>query len=303
MRRLLRHDCALVALPAAAAVAASACGRLHFDPLERGTDSGGDTICEVGTPFGTPVLVDGLVSAAADVTLRLQSNELSGLFWSLRTGDGEIFSADRPDRASAFTVSPLAILNAANAVDADPTVSPDGSFAMFSSTRGGGAGGFDLYESERVGGSYNAPVRITTLGTAMNEGDPSWSPAESALYFTSDASGVSRIYRASRTAPATYGTAVMVPELVSAGEEFDPTPSADGLTFYFRSTRPGATGTNGDVFVATRSSLSMPFGSAKLVPELTSPVIEGPSFLSPDLCRLYFTSDRSGAVKIYVATR
>ena len=57
------------------------------------------------------------------------------------------------------------------------------------------------------------------------------------------------------------------------------------------------------MFVARRASLADSFGNIMLVPNVNDTTIDGPSFLSVDQCRIYFTSDRSGNPKIYVASR
>lgn len=275
---------------------AASCGRIDFDP--RPADA--PTRCDIGSPFGTPVLVAGLDTAGIDVTLRLLPDELSGVFWTNASGDADIYSADRPDLATAFSIAPIPALES-TAVDADPTISADGSFVVFDSSRPG-LGGFDLYESERDAMSYQPPVLLTTLSGASTEGEANYSGSESALYFASDRSGASHLYRATRTGPATYMAPQLVTELESSFEEFDPAPSADGLTMYFRSSRPGGPGGT-DIFVATRASLADPFGNIAVVPNVNDVTVDGPSYLSVDQCRLYFTSDRSGNPKIYVASR
>lgn len=286
------------------------CGRVNFDA--RGMDVGDaqpDTTdasmrCDVMAPFAPPVLVDGLNTGSGDITLRLTGDELSGAFWSLRTGEGELYAAQRADRVSSFAARIVPELNAAGAIDADPTLPPDGSFIAFASDRSGGVGGFDLYEAPRVGAGFGPPIAIAALDTVMNETTPTFSMAESSIYYASNASGATRICRAHRTGLATYEPGAEVGELSSGGndEEFDIAPSEDGLVAYFRSTRPGGPG-GGDIFVTLRSTTADPWGVPVLVDGINSSAVDGPSFLSRDLCRLYFTSDRSGIASLYVASR
>jgi len=279
---------------------ASACGRIDFAPLtDTATPDAGS--CNLSAPFGDPVFVDGVMSGAGDITMRLQSNELDGVFWSLRTGDADLFEAHRPDRASPFTVLILTPLNSASNVETDPTVAPDGSFAVFASNRPGGTGSLDLYESLHDVTGYQAPVELAAIDSGGTDGQANWSPSESALYFSSDRSGTSHLFRSVRTGPATYTPPVLVSELTGDGEEYDPVPSADGLVLYFRSSRAGGPGGT-DMYVTRRARLTDPFGPATLISELSSTAIDGPSFLSPDQCRIYFTSDRTGTPNIYVAS-
>jgi Tol biopolymer transport system component len=121
------------------------------------------------------------------------------------------------------------------------------------------------------------------------------------LFFSSDRTGLSRLYHATRTGTATYTPPIALTELDQAGaSNSDPAPSADGLTLYFASDRGG--GGDNDIYVAKRSSLTQPFGGITPVPSVNSPQGDGSNWLSRDGCRLYMSSARSGSVKIYLAS-
>ena len=60
---------------------------------------------------------------------------------------------------------------------------------------------------------------------------------------------------------------------------------------------------SGDVYTATRTSTTEPFGSITEVAELTTSSVDAPSFLSTDGCRLYMSSDRAGMPQIYMTSR
>ncbi len=78
--------------------------------------------------------------------------------------------------------------------------------------------------------------------------------------------------------------------------------SEDGRTLYFRSDRPSAMG-GFNVFVATRPTIAAAFGAPVFVPNVNAAGDDGPSFISPDGCRIYLSSDRLGNNDIFVATR
>jgi OOP family OmpA-OmpF porin len=123
-----------------------------------------------------------------DATLRFTDDELFGVFWSARSGSPDLYAVTRPALAAPLTVSLLANVNDPGATDLDPAVSSDGSFLLFSSARGGGAGGFDLYEAPRLGVDYGTPVRVTSLASTANEQQPTL-VADTELFFSSDRTG------------------------------------------------------------------------------------------------------------------
>jgi len=83
--------------------------------------------------------------------------------------------------------------------------------------------------------------------------------------------------------------------------------SADGLTLYFSSDRPGGYG-NFDIYMTTRATRQTPWGKpVNLGPEINKPVVgDAAPWVSTDNLELYFESYRSGgygSADIYVARR
>jgi Tol biopolymer transport system component len=95
--------------------------------------------------------------------------------------------------------------------------------------------------------------------------------------------------------------------LNSAGFDGGPSSSDDGLSLFFISDRPGGQG--GDIWMATRATTSVPFGSpVNLGPVVNGPGNEGGPSISSDGLSLYFDSDASrpggqGSGDIWVTTR
>jgi hypothetical protein len=80
-----------------------------------------------------------------------------------------------------------------------------------------------------------------------------------------------------------------VGELNSPTNEWDPTPSADGLTLYFYTEREGAP-SGGRIFVTRRASLTATWDAPVPLGDIPQPA-EGwvaPGYLSTDNCRLYY---------------
>ncbi len=82
--------------------------------------------------------------------------------------------------------------------------------------------------------------------------------------------------------------------------------SADGLSLYIFSNRPGGSGAL-DIWVTTRSSISEPWGEpVNLGPTVNSSADDGGPYISADGLSLFFESNRSGGYggnDIYVSTR
>ncbi|MHC4205092.1 MAG: TolB-like translocation protein, partial [Planctomycetota bacterium] len=104
-----------------------------------------------------------------------------------------------------------------------------------------------------------------------------------------------------------FGTPTKVPNVNTSSREFNISVSADGLSLYFNSSRPGGIG-GIDIWVATRETKDDPWGEpVNLGPPVNTPVNDwGPS-ISHDSLSLYFDISQSGTSSavddIWVATR
>lgn len=133
-------------------------------------------------------------------------------------------------------------------------LSPDGRTALWGSTdRPGGAGGWDIWMSRRDGGGWSEPVAVA-FDTAANEFDPAFGADGRAVYFFSNRAGGyggDDLWQvAFDPAAAAFGTpANLGAGLNSAGDEWAPSPSADGRTLLFASDGRGGAGRH-DLFVS-----------------------------------------------------
>ncbi len=291
-------------------VLAAGCGRLNFDDARRGdagdgTDGsdgadGATAVCVPGAPFGTPVPITELNTPFLDGTLRLAPDELTGYFWSRRVGGlSRIYYASRPALDQPFTITPVAGLNATGN-DLDPTLATDGSVLVFRHNMPGD----ELWTARRVDAiTFASPLAMTNLNLASAETQPYLQDTGGALVFSSDRNGGTFDLWHSTRSGTTFGTPIRMFELDAGGSaEGDPVLSSDGLTIYFRSDRPSPIGAF-DIYVATRPTTAVSFGTPTLVPNVNSPADDGPSYISANDCRLYISSDRDGNNDIFVATR
>ncbi|MBN1363003.1 MAG: PD40 domain-containing protein [Sedimentisphaerales bacterium] len=168
------------------------------------------------------------------------------------------------------------------------------------------------------GGAANADYtfgELANLGPTVNSSARDEEPGLSAdgltIYYCSLRSGGSGNYdlwaitRATTQAP--WGTPVNLGSTVnSSSHDFSPDVSADGLSLYFGSDRPGGYG-GYDIWVSRRDSTEDPWGApANLGPMVNTSEPEGCPAISDDGREVYFWSGRAGGygdADIWVARR
>ncbi|MFC1635366.1 hypothetical protein ACFL5Z_11035, partial [Planctomycetota bacterium] len=155
----------------------------------------------------------------------------------------------------------------------------------------------------------------TNLGSIVNsssyDSDMSISADGLSLYFTSNRSGGSGSYDVWVTTRETvqdpWGEPVNLGPTVNSSD-WDHTPfiSADALTLYFSSNRPGGSG-HVDIWFTTRTTVSDPWGPpVNLGSAINSSDADAAVNISLDGLSLFFNSTRSGgygAQDLYVSTR
>jgi hypothetical protein len=201
-----------------------------------------------------------------------------------------------------------------------PTLSLDEHRLYFTSPRGGGCGGQDMYVSRRHDRrddlGWEPPVN---LGCEI-DGGPNSPQGELApavfedeagrvlLYFSSNRSGNWEFYQSVMRGDDTFAPATLIPELNTSYVEQGITVRRDGLEVIFLSNRPGSASPNWlDFWAATRASTSDPWSDLVHVASLGAPAMaQGKISLSFDGRELYFTSWRDptlGRADLWVARR
>lgn len=173
-------------------------------------------------------------------------------------------------------------------------ITQDGLIFYFQSDRPGGSGGWDIWYATRASTAnpFNTPVRMTSLSTSANEGDPWLSDDGLRVYF--DRTGY--LYTASRTTLIdSFGAATAITELNSGGEASASSLSPDELTIFFSSNRAGGSGTF-DVWSATRGSVGSSFSAPASVPGINTANHEVGPCISRDMLQLFFGSNRAPSV-------
>jgi hypothetical protein len=198
--------------------------------------------------------------------------------------------------------------------EASPSLSADGLVLYFFSDRPGGFGAQDVWQANRssVTEPFGEAVNLgASINSGINEVGPAISHDQVTLWFgRSGASewGGSDLYIAERATTADgFASAVNVgPPINTQYWEAGPAISADGLSLYFHSDRPGGQGDQ-DIWCCTRASTEAPWDIPfNLGPEVNSPHYDAAPWVSPDGLTLLFSSNRPGGLgarDVYVCRR
>jgi hypothetical protein len=171
---------------------------------------------------------------------------------------------------------------------------------IFGSTRLGGKGNWDLWQTTRsaIGQEWSDPVNLDTINTRGGEGTPSLSKDGLTLYFSSGCCGSVRPgsrdsdiwYSARETINSQWSPPVRMEEVSAVGLDAYPSISEDGLTLYWMSHRTSSYGIE-DIYVSTRESVTGRFGKPlNLGPVINTPNADFSPFISAD-GTLYLTSN------------
>ena len=219
-----------------------------------------------------------------------------------------------------------AVINT-SANDQHPTISKDGLTLIFVSTRAGGAGGNDLYVSERdsLEDPWGPPANLTMLNTAFSDFAPELSTDGHWLYFHSDrpgGCGQADIYASHRQnkrddfgweAPINLGC-VLNTQFTDAGPTVFQDPVSGIFSMYINRTATPADPESPDIYVSTCTAeisscnRNQLWGPAVLVPELSYPGFRDTrtAIRRRDGLEIILTSSRPGGCggqDLWVSTR
>ena len=265
--------------------------------------------------WSTPVSLESLPgssasvnSAAVDGCASHSADGLTLVFNSNRAGNQDLYIASRESKSEGFgtpTLLPAPINGASN--DSCPTFGP-GNRLYFSSDRADPS--YDMYVSKRGPNGWSEPENlgpnINTTG-ALDESAAFYEDADgnSVMLFSSRANGGAgdgNIYQSVNGGPKS----LVAGGANSSTSDNRPSVTRDGLTIYFDSNRSGTLG-GPDIYYATRSSTSEPFGPAIHLTELSSSVFDARASISKDGSFITFSSQRPGgespAPDMYIAMR
>jgi hypothetical protein len=196
---------------------------------------------------------------------------------------------------------------AAGAPSADGPVSDGGSGGSLGSGGADGQGG-SMGVDGPAGckwGPFQTPEMLTGLGLdTYSQWGPSPSGDGKTLYFgASGSTGSEQIYVATRADRGTaFSKAVVLSGVNSTTDDGNPCISNDGLTLYYSSKRAGGMG-EVDLWASTRAKIADNFPAPKVLAAVNGTNDDVFPWISADGLTLLFTSSRSGATDLYIATR
>ncbi|MHC4508849.1 MAG: hypothetical protein ACYTAO_07820, partial [Planctomycetota bacterium] len=251
--------------------------------------------------FRTPTNLGPTVNSSAwDGSPAISADGLTLYFRSMRPGPHvpSIWLTTRPTRDDPWnTPVNAASLLSSRRVDGTPCISADGLTFYFMSGRQGGYGNEDIWACTRETTEQQwGPA--TNLGELVNSPAAEWRPSVSAdgltLFFESNRAGgygdYDLYFTTRPTVSAPWGPAENLGPTVNH-ERLDRNPSisADGLTLFFTSDRPGGYGSQ-DIWMTRRPTTGDPWTEpVNLGPRINSSAAEGEPSISADGRTLYFS--------------
>jgi Tol biopolymer transport system component len=235
-----------------------------------------------------------LSSAGQDVEPWISSDGLRIYFARDATSlfHGDIYSASRSSPTGTFTgAAPVANLNSPN--DEERAWLTSNELAIALSTAHDGP--LNIYMITRAAGDpFGTPVS-THMAMVNAKGSARFEPFLTddllRLYYTAD-SGPSNKWQLWLAARPTANDDFDAPSLVVSDNSINYFAPAlyQGEQLVLFSSFPNNQTT--DMFYATRSAATVPFGTPAKIPTVNTGSNEAEAVLSPDGCELYFTSDR-----------
>lgn len=205
--------------------------------------------------FPAPTRDDAFSSSMGESKLSITADGLTAIVGSDRTGTAggidiwEATRATKTDTWPTMTRNRVMMLESTGN-DHDPTISADGLHIYYAPDNGGQK----IFLASRANrtSNFGAPVEVTPLTSGTGDADPSPTPDERIIVFSSNrtltGAGATNLWYSTRAlASGTFSAPQPVPDLNTDANEGDPHLSSDGCRIYFG--RDGGS-TNWDIYVA-----------------------------------------------------
>jgi len=152
---------------------------------------------------------------------------------------------------------------------------------------------------------FTAPVLLSGISTADNEGSARFTEDELTIFFDSDRPGTTGLFDLwTATRPsigAAFGTATQIAGVNSALEEFGPNETTNGLTLFFEQQDKNAVSR---LYKSTRAAGGMPFGNVTALASINSNDYTANPFVRGDGSEIWYVSDTGllTTIDLYHAT-
>jgi hypothetical protein len=279
------------------------------------TEDGGT--CDPSAPFLDIAPVDGLANVGLSLGgLRLSPDLRTGYFSvsGLTPGgvSNDLYTATRDSPTAPFgNIQSMGTGINVGVDELDPTVDREGRTLIFSRGRDTPGYPYALFGSTRPADVPFAGA--TALGGPFDMGNDEtpYLTASGNLYFATSTASLSFDLEVAPPTGAGYGPSLALLGTVNTGnEELNPVVTSDELTLYYASNRTDGQSMYADqelpayhVWTATRATTNDPFLSPRDLVEVNGAGSNFPTFVTDDGCTLYFSSDRGGTLRMYVATK
>jgi outer membrane protein OmpA-like peptidoglycan-associated protein len=206
----------------------------------------------------------------------------------------------------AFNVTVSNLGKDINSSDDDfaPFLMGNGHFMFLTSTR---TGNQNVFTTSYSGTAWDSPVEIgPTINTSNDEGSTSITPDGHWMVFTAcdhpDGQGDCDLYMAEYVGGAWRNVRNLGPQVNTPGWESQPSISADGLSLYFVSDRPGGFGGT-DIWTTTRAIGGEWTPAVNVGPQINTWGDEMSPYIAADDITLYFSSNGQpglGGLDVYM---
>jgi Tol biopolymer transport system component len=215
--------------------------------------------------------------------------------------DREAVEIDAP---AAWRTPTVVALPAPTATDDDPSPTDDLLELFINTSRGGNA---DVYVATRASTSaaWGTPTYVMNISSIANETTPEVGYDGLTMIVASDRTGTvgsSDLWFSSRpNRTAMWSNPAHIDELSSAANEAAGNMTPDGLAIVFSSYRKA--NLSPDLYIAERATPSAAWNAPVEIAAVNTNGHEGSPFLTADKLTLYFDTDRTGNLDIYVSHR
>jgi hypothetical protein len=301
---------------------ASGCGDVvkplaDAPPIDDGKQIDGTSIdappprCDPAKAFGAPVSIAELNSGGDDAGLTLSGDELTAVFASSRSGGvggSDLYVSQRASRTAPWGAPSLLAGINTTAQEGRPSLTADG-LTLYAEFLLNANAMYKIVRATRAStaNAFGAHAAVAGINGLAQDSQPWVLPDHSAVYFSSTrgAAGDPDLWVSTGSA-GSFGAPTLVTgtSLQTTATEGYPVVTQDQLNLYFRSDRPGSG--NLDIWLATRTSVTVGFGAPVNVSLLNTNVAESPTWISPDNCVLYFMRNIGTVASntdLYVATK
>jgi len=204
------------------------------------------------SPWSVPAPVNELNSGDQDHFYWVSANQTEA--YMARHGNpvpstfSDIYRTTRATPADPWgTPAVVSELSTPDTFEWHLTLTGNGLTGIFSSTRAGGVGGMDLWQTSRASTSspWTAPVLVTSLNSTADDRSPYLTSDGLQVYFARAGQGLFWATRSSLDSP--FITPIALP---FGADALDPTLSPDDNTLYY--TKPNGSIFNYDIYSSTR---------------------------------------------------